>query len=68
MQNSTRAILAAVLVLALSTACKKPTDEAAPPAGAEPAASEPASDPNAPGKTTTFEEPQPAGQTTPPSQ
>lgn len=68
MQISSRAILAALLVLTLGTACKKPADEAAPAATEPAASSEPANDPNAPGTTTTFEEPKPADQSAPPSQ
>lgn len=65
MQVSSRAIFVALLVLAFGTACKKPTAEA--PANASESSAPEVTDANAPGKTTTFEEPKPAEQQ-PPSQ
>jgi hypothetical protein len=68
MQISSRAILIALLALGLATACKKQDSEAPAAAAPEQPAATESTDPNAPGKTTTFEEPKPADQTTAPNQ
>jgi hypothetical protein len=68
MPTTSRALLLAALVLALGTACAKKTAEEPAAAPAPAAGANDTNAANAPGTTTTFEQPKPADQSEPAKQ